>query len=124
MAEAAGRDFPHLFDARERTVTALAARRAPLAGLLHAADASVVVMGSWGRGELTAGSDDHFMVLVDGTERLEVEPTIENVSEVLKTQPSKDGPFAKPVFSENLVNDIGLDADSNRNLTRRLLLLL
>lgn len=124
LAEAAGRDFPHLFDARERTVSGLTERRTSLAGLQHGADTSVVLMGSWGRGEVTAGSDDDFMVLVDGTGRREVEPTIEDVSEVLKTQPSEDGPFAKPVFSENLVNDIGLDADSNKNLTRRLLLLL
>jgi hypothetical protein len=124
LAEAASRDFPHLFDARNRTVAGLAARRASLAGLRHGADTSVVLMGSWGRGEVTAGSDDDFMVLVDGAERLEVEPTIEDVSKVLKTKPSEDGPFAEPVFSENLVNDIGLDADSNRNLTRRLLLLL
>jgi hypothetical protein len=81
-------------------------------------------VGSWGRGEVTAGSDDDFMVLVDGAEALEVAPTIEDVSDVLKKRPSEDGPFAEPVFSENLVNDIGLDADSNKNLTRRLLFLL
>jgi predicted nucleotidyltransferase len=126
LAKAAGRDFPHLFDARERTVDGLTARRASLARLRHDPDASIVLMGSWGRGEVTAGSDDDFMVLVDGAERpkVEVEPTIEEVSEVLETRPSEDGPFAEPVFSENLVNDIGLDADSNKNLTRRLLLLL
>ena len=126
LAKAAGRNFPHLFDARERTVDGLTARRASLARLRHDPDASIVLMGSWGRGEVTAGSDDDFMVLVDGEERPEVEvkPTIEEVSEVLETRPSEDGPFAEPVFSENLVNDIGLDADSNKNLTRRLLLLL
>src|SRR5215207_8609061 len=101
LAEAAGRDFPHLFDARNRTIGGLAARRASLAGLRHGPDTSVVLMGSWGRGEVTAGSDDDFMVLVDGAERLEVEPTIEDVSKVLKTKPSEDGPFAEPVFSEN-----------------------
>jgi hypothetical protein len=81
-------------------------------------------MGSWGRGEVTEGSDDDFMVLVDGPEVDEPEPTIAAVAEVLKEKPSKDGPFAEPVFSANLVNDIGLDADSNKNLTRRLLFLL
>jgi len=64
------------------------------------------------------------MVLAHGSEGLEIEPTIDDVGEVLKQRPSEDGPFAEPVFSENLVNDIGLDADSNKNLTRRLLFLL
>jgi hypothetical protein len=124
LAEAADRDFPHLFDACERTDSGLKERRASLADLQHSPEASVVLMGSWGRGEVTAGSDDDFMVLVDGAEGLEVEPTIEDVSKVLEERPSEDGPFAEPVFSENLVNDIGLDADSNKNLTRRLLFLL
>jgi hypothetical protein len=124
LAEAADRDFPNLFAARERTETGLAERRAALADLRHSPGASVVLMGSWGRGEVTAGSDDDFMVLAYGAERLEIEPTIEDVGGVLKQRPSEDGPFAEPVFSENLVNDIGLDADSNKNLTRRLLFLL
>lgn len=124
LAETAGRDFPNLFEARARTEAGLAERRTSLESLRHNAKASVVLMGSWGRGEVTGGSDDDFMVLVDGAEGLDVDPTIEAVSEVLKEWPSEDGPFAEPVFSENLVNDIGLDADSNKNLTRRLLFLL
>jgi hypothetical protein len=124
LAEVAGRDFPNLFEARARTEVGLGERRTALADLPHSPEASVVLMGSWGRGEVTAGSDDDFMVLAYGAERLEIEPTIEDVGEVLKQWPSEDGPFAEPVFSENLVNDIGLDADSNKNLTRRLLFLL
>lgn len=77
-----------------------------------------------GREEVTEGSDDDFMVLIDGPEVDDPEPTVAAVGEVLKEEPSEDGPFAEPVFSENLVNDIGLDADSNKNLTRRLLFLL
>lgn len=81
-------------------------------------------MGSWGRAEVTSGSDDDFMVLVHGPENSEVLPTIDAVSEVLHHSPSKDGPFASPVFSEKLVQEIGLDDDDNKNLTRRLLFLL
>lgn len=124
LAEAAGRDFPHLFEARARTESGLERRNALLARLQHSEEAAVVLMGSWGRGEITAGSDDDFMILVDRAEGLDFEPSIDDVSGVLRTRPSEDGPFAEPVFSENLVNDIGLDADSNRNLTRRLLFLL
>lgn len=124
LAEAAGRDFSHLFAARGRTRSGLETRRRDLDRLPHRRGTSVVLMGSWGRGEVTEGSDDDFMVLVDGPEADDPEPTVASVGEVLKEKPSEDGPFAEPVFSENLVNDIGLDADSNKNLTRRLLFLL
>jgi hypothetical protein len=124
LAEKAGRDFPHLFAARERTTSGLTDRSDRLKRLSHNPDASVVLMGSWGRAEVTSGSDDDFMVLVHGSEGSEVLPTIEAVSDVLHHSPSKDGPFASPVFSEKLVQEIGLDGDDNKNLTRRLLFLL
>ena len=81
-------------------------------------------MGSWGRAEVTAGSDDDFMVLIHGPEGTDVEPTIDVVSAVLDHDPSEEGPFAAPVFSEKLVQHIGLDPDDNKNLTRRMLFLL
>jgi hypothetical protein len=124
LAEKAGRDFPNLFDARERTATGLVGKRASLQGLRHSPEASIVLMGSWGRAEVTSGSDDDFMVLLHGAEDSEVLPTIEEVSGVLKHSPSEDGPFASPVFSQKLVQQIGLDGDDNKNLTRRLLFLL
>jgi hypothetical protein len=124
LAEKAGRDFPHLFDARERTATGLAKKRASLQPLRHSPEASIVLTGSWGRAEVTSGSDDDFMVLLHGAEGSEVLPTIDEVSGVLKHSPGKDGPFASPVFSQKLVHQIGLDGDDNKNLTRRLLFLL
>jgi len=81
-------------------------------------------MGSWGRAEVTSGSDDDFMILIHGAEGSAVEPGVDEVSEILKHRPSKEGPFAAPVFSEKLVQHIGLDPDDNKNLTRRMLLLL
>jgi hypothetical protein len=124
LAEATGRDFPHLFAARERTAAGLREKRAALGAHQHSPEASVVLMGSWGRAEVTAGSDDDFMALVHGDEEIEVEPTIDAVSSVLDHAPSDEGPFAAPVFSERLVHDIGLDRDDNKNLTRRMLFLL
>ena len=124
LAEAAGRSFPHLLEARKRTATGLGERRASLAGLAHSAGASIVLMGSWGRSEVTSGSDDDFMVLVHGREDSPVAPTIDEVSEVLDHEPSEEGPFAAPVFSEKLIQHIGLDPDDNKNLTRRMLFLL
>jgi hypothetical protein len=124
LAEAANRDFRHLFDARERTAAGLTERRASLGLLQHNPEASVVLMGSWGRAEVTAGSDDDFMVLIHDVEGSAVEPSIEAVSEVLDHAPSTAGPFAAPVFSDKLVEKIGLDPDDNKNLTRRMLFLL
>jgi hypothetical protein len=81
-------------------------------------------MGSWGRRELTSGSDDDFMVLVRGGPRLLVHPTIRSVKKVLDRAPGRQGVFGRAVFSEKLVNEIGLDGDDNSNLTRRMLFIL
>jgi hypothetical protein len=124
LAEASGRSFPNLFKARARTSEGLAKRRAELESLPHGDEASIVLMGSWGRSEVTSESDDDFMVLIHGPEGSLVKPGVEEVSEVLDHQPSKEGPFAAPVFSEKLVQHIGLDPDDNKNLTGRMLFLL
>ncbi len=124
LAELADRDFPSLFAARERSVGGLKKRRDDLGKLSHDAGASIVLMGSWGRAEVTTESDDDFMVLVYGEERAEIEPSIAEVSGVLDNPPGSQGIFAAPVYSENLVQNIGLDDDNNRNLSRRMLFLL
>lgn len=84
-------------------------------------------MGSWGRLEVTGGSDDDFMCLVDGEPRQEdeVSPSIDTAWKAMGSakRPGKEGVFGAPVFSSEL-RTIGLDDDGNRNLTRRMLLLL
>jgi UTP:GlnB (protein PII) uridylyltransferase len=79
LAGQANREFPRLFAARKRTKEGLAERSDRIAGLPHDKDAAVVLMGSWGRGEVTKASDDDFMLLVHGTERAgsDVEPSVE-----------------------------------------------
>jgi hypothetical protein len=124
LAELAGRDFPNLFAARERSASGLRKRHEDLKKLRHDAGTSIVLMGSWGRAEVTTGSDDDFMVLVCGQECPEVEPAVGEIRQVLDNPPGSQGIFAAPVFSENLVQNIGLDADSNLNLSRRMLFLL
>ena len=84
----------------------------------------MVLMGSWGRAEVTAESDDDFMVLVQGAERSGIEPSGEAVRGVLDRAPGGQGIFGDPVFSDNLAQNIGLDRDDNSNLTRRMLFLL
>ena len=126
LAEKAGRKFPHLLAARKRTELGLAERRERLARLSGPAEVSIVLMGSWGRGEVTAESDDDFMLLVHGAERPhdEVEPSVEQIGSVLNSSPGDRDIFGVPAFSERLVHDIGLDDDDNSNFTRRLLLML
>ena len=124
LAELTGRDFPHLFAARERTVAGLRDRRTELSKLRHDAETSVVLMGSWGRSGVTSESDDDFMILVHGAEGAKAEPAVEAVTGVLDHAPGSEGIFAAPVYSEKLVRKIGLDDDDNKNLSRRLLFLL
>lgn len=124
LASASGRDFANLFTARRRTAAGLEGRREALEQLGHDQDASVVLMGSWGRHEVTSGSDDDFMLLVNGSERPVTAPSIEDIRNVLDRPPSPGGPFGEPVFADKLVENIGLDEDHNKNLTRRMLFLL
>jgi hypothetical protein len=124
LRTASSQDFPNLLGARQRTSVGLDERRTRLVDLQHDSDAAVVLMGSWGRAEVTSGSDDDFMVLVDGPERETVAPSIEEVKGVLDRAPGDQGVFSNPVFCDTLVDNIGLDRDDNKNLTRRMLLLL
>jgi hypothetical protein len=66
-------------------------------------------MGSWGRAEVTAGSDDDFMVLVRGIDRDNVRPLIADVETVLDQGHGDQGMFGKPVASYELIGRIGLD---------------
>jgi UTP:GlnB (protein PII) uridylyltransferase len=88
LSEDAAREFPHLLAARAETAKGLQDRRSQLAKLPHDDDASVVLMGSWGRSEVTSGSDDDFMVLVDGQDRDHVQPSIAEVKTVLTHAPA------------------------------------
>jgi hypothetical protein len=120
-------DFPHLFAARELTERRLGELRGELAGFARDEDAAVVMLGSWGRRELTSQSDDDFLVLVNGAERDAVRPSPEELHPLLGTHERAPGPtgvFGTVAFCENLVNRIGLDQDDNANLTRRMLLML
>lgn len=124
LSDLSGLGFQHLFQARDFTAQELVDRRDRLGSLKTDEDATVVLMGSWGRYELTSESDDDFMVLVNGPERPDVRPSIEDVRSVLTRPPSPGGPFGSHVFCDDLVGKIGLQADDNDNLTRRMLFVL
>jgi hypothetical protein len=126
LAQASGMGFAHLMAARERTGKRLEQREEQLSQLQVDPDVSVVLMGSWGRAEVTSGSDDDYMVLVDGPWRPEheVNPSIEDVARVFDIKPGREGLFGEIVYSDYLVKRIGLQEDDNNNLSRRMLLLL
>lgn len=124
LAAASGREFPNLREARAKTREGLKDRRIALDNLDHDDDVAVVLLGSWGRAEVTSGSDDDFMLLVRGTGRDAVRPSIEDVKTVLDRAPGDQGIFGEPVASEQLIGRIGLEEDTNNNLSRRMLLLL
>jgi predicted nucleotidyltransferase len=67
LAGLTGAEFPHLMAARDLTRRELERVREALVSAPCPADASVVVFGSWGRGELTQGSDDDWAILVEGS---------------------------------------------------------
>ncbi|HET6509361.1 MAG TPA: nucleotidyltransferase domain-containing protein [Baekduia sp.] len=144
LAAHGGDGFPHLIAARERTDAGLAALRARFAaaraiggeaalpagawaGGALPADAAVVLFGSWGRGELTQGSDDDWLLLVDGPPRDGLDAAVAAVAGVLggeRAGPGPQGSFGTAAFGRDLVEHIGLEDDDNRNLTQRMLLML
>jgi hypothetical protein len=125
LARSTGEPLEHLLGARRRTAARVEEARAALAGVRVDPDVTVVLMGSWGRGELTSGSDDDVLVLATGDERpaAEIRPAVEDLRPVLRPPAGEQGIFNRAVSVARLAN-IGLDADDNANTTRRLLLLL
>ena len=130
-----GRPFPTLVAARERTARRLAERAALLDGLAIEPHTTVAFMGSWGRREVTAGSDDDYVVLVRGPSPAgdagwgPERDTAARIAERFARDPGgfgapgRQGIFAEVVYSGDLMR-VGLDDDTNTNLTRRMLLVL
>ncbi|WP_210494010.1 hypothetical protein [Patulibacter sp. SYSU D01012] len=119
--------FPHLRAARARTDRDLETMRASLRDVPRDPDASIVLMGSWGRRERTSGSDDDFLVLVGGDPRPDARPALERLGDVIgagEAKPGTQGVFGQQVFVGPMVGNIGLEDDSNANLTQRMLLAL
>jgi hypothetical protein len=130
LAERTGAGFEALRAARVRTESRIAQTRAELEGRPARAGVSTCVFGSWARGELTDGSDDDWAILVshpfdtyDPAVCAEVWAT-ESVLGTGDQHPGAQEIFGGPFDVTEVVQNIGLDADTNTNLTRRMLLLL
>ena len=97
-------------------------------GLLPTDEGALVVFGSLARAEFTVGSDLDWTVLIDGradSDHLEIvhqlKPKLEHAGFKV---PGPTELFGGLVFSHELIHAIGGDEDTNKNMTRRLLLLL
>jgi len=90
-------------------------------------DTSIVVFGSLARDEFTEGSDVDWTLLVDGfadPKHLELARKIDQIVSSTSKPPGREGAFGNLAFSHELVQQIGGEDDTNRNTTRRILLLL
>lgn len=130
LADATGATFPHIQSARRRTAEQIATISSTLSRHEPRPDISTCVFGSWAGAELTAGSDDDWAVLVN-REFGAYDPEV--LAEIVAAQaelgvddrmPGAQGVFGVPIGVQELVGNIGLDRDTNTNLTRRMLLLL
>ncbi len=122
-----GADWKHLRAARERSTAKSAAIGAAVSGL-DSADTSIVISGSLARDEYTDSSDIDWSLLIDGTadpEHYELCHQIETrLRDLAPKPPGPEGTFGAMVFSHDLIHAIGGQEDTNKNTTRRILLLL
>jgi predicted nucleotidyltransferase len=93
-----------------------------------AADTAIVVSGSLARNEFTPGSDIDWSLLIDGWADTRHNQLVAQIGSVVKSlgakSPGPEGTFGAMVFSHDLIHDLGGEGDTNRNTTRRVLLLL
>lgn len=96
--------------------------------LLPTDEGALVVFGSLARGEYTLGSDLDWTILIDGRADSRHVEIIRELKPRLKAAkfnvPGPTEVFGGLVFSHDLVHAIVGDEDTNKNMTRRLLLLL
>lgn len=103
------------------------------------ADVEIVVFGSLARREWTSGSDVDWTMLVDGQADWRHRDSAREIGKIVGTGRSKgelqykevqlegpgtEGTFGNMTFSHDIVHNIGGQADTNRNTTQRILLLL
>lgn len=130
LSEASGTSFPNLASARTRTLERLATLRREIGPRCESDQFSVVLFGSWARRELTPHSDDDWAILVEGVASV-LDADVEEARTVTNdclgqglAKPGSQDIFGLAFRFDDLVTKIGLDDDTNTNLTRRMLLLL
>ena len=130
LSDRTGGNFQALRAARVRTDRRVAEACLALARQPASTRVSTCVFGSWARGELTDESDDDWAILVsqqfeaDDDDVCSERMAAAAVLGVGDQHPGAQEIFGAPFDVTKLVLKIGLDADTNTNLTRRMLLLL
>jgi len=121
-----GRAWPHLRAAARDSE--IERQRLTEAAAAVPPDASMVVFGSLARGELTAGSDLDWTLLIDGPAARDHVHAVRQLGLALTAAgvrpPGPSGVFGNLTFSHPILHQIGGQDDSNRNTTQRILLLL
>ena len=118
--------WKNITDARELAAQTRSTLARALRGV-DSEDCSVVVSGSLARDEFTSGSDIDWTLLIDGQADPDVIELLPRIGEIVKSvakAPGREGTFGTMAFSHDLIHQIGGEDDTNRNATRRILLLL
>lgn len=127
LEQSLGCAWPHLRDAKRRAEAKRRELRDALDGFASE-DTSIVVSGSLARDEFTDGSDIDWTLLIDGLADPKHYDLCREIGKVVDAHSSKkpgpEGTFGAMVFSHDLIHQIGGEDDTNKNTTRRLLLLL
>jgi predicted nucleotidyltransferase len=120
--------WPNITAAKSLSRDKMAALTQIVGDLLPTDEGSLVVFGSLARSEFTVESDLDWMIMIDAR----ADSGHLKIVHALKSR-LKEGGFKVPgptdvfgglVFSHELIHAIGGDEDTNKNMTRRLLLLL
>ncbi|MBV2134314.1 HD domain-containing protein [Pseudomonas sp. MAP12] len=127
-------DYPHIARARQHSAAVVQRIRADLHAHLDASPCRerlcVVATGSYGRDEACADSDLDWFILLDGCAATDVlaekAQTRQVIGRHIAREPGDSGLFGSEATQDfaPLVEHIGGSQDSNRSLTRRMLLLL
>lgn len=122
-----GADWSAMRQSREWTARLWRQLETELNGMCSS-DVSIVLFGSIARGEVTTRSDADWEFLVDGQadpRHAEAAQAIgEKIQDIVGKEPGREGVFGNMAFSHDLIQLIGGEDDTNKNLTRRNLLLL
>lgn len=123
-----GQEWPQISAARQCTKGVDAELREICGPFNEIPETGIVAFGSLARKEWTSGSDVDWAFLVDGQadpEHFRIEDQIAQAfSETKYAPPGSTGTFAAMASSHELIHHVGGLEDSNRNLTRRILMLL
>lgn len=127
LAQRLDRTWPHLDAARNESDKTRAHLTTRLVDRVPD-DTSLVVFGSLARGELTAGSDLDWTLLVDGRAHEAHHTGAHAIARIFDEEnvkkPGPTGVFGNFAFSHPIVHQIGGQEDTNKNTTQRILLLL